>query len=130
MGCGVETGLNLKHRDATHKPMQDSTEPKLSTKSVNKRRKFTVSFPEEAVPIIQEERKRLKMSMSQFVNSLVAYQCWCEKRHHLTGDAAQEGGAAELAMWKEIIADRGKEKKTGSYFAHAAAEIVLKNLDA
>lgn len=111
--------------------MQDSTEPNLSTRRpAKKRAKFTISFPAEALDLIHEERRKRKMSMSEFVNSLVAYQCWCEREHHLTGQAVREGGPAEVGMWKEIRADRGKEKKTGTFFAHRAAEVVAQKLDA
>lgn len=89
------------------------------------RRKVSSTVPEEAIPVIEAMRAKLKMTMAQLIDSLLAYACWCEKEHHLTGQAVIAGGAQERAMWAEIVRDFGKPGKTGSYFEHAAARHIM-----
>lgn len=89
-----------------------------------KRFKTNVSFPGEAMPAIHALRRKWKMTLPQFINTLVAYGCWAERDPHLTGPPVLDGGASEQAMWEEIIKDAGKEKKTGSFFAHRVEEVI------
>lgn len=114
---------------ASKKPFPRTSDPevihKSGKKSLHKRKKVSTSVPMEAVPVIDALRRRLKMSMAQLMNSLLAYAAWCEKDHALTGDAVRQGGAAERAMWAEIVRDFGKPDKTGSYFEHIVEERLL-----
>jgi hypothetical protein len=94
-----------------------------------KKIKRTVSTPGEAEEMIQKRLEQLSQyyeSFQDYVNSLIAYDCWAEKDHALTGQAFSPGcRKTELPkLWTEIIRDFGKPDKTGSYFAHRAEEFV------
>lgn len=118
--------------------MADSTDPELFTtqevrqlpkrKPRLKRVKITFTIPGEAASVVHAERRKRKMSMSELLNSLLAYQCWSEKEHALTGDAVKSRDGEQL-LWEEINRDYGKPNKTGSYFAHRVARAVAKLID-
>jgi hypothetical protein len=91
-----------------------------------KKIKHTVSTPGEAEEMIQKRLEQLKSyyggNFQDYVNSLIAYDCWAEKDHLLTGPAFKKKDE-RTALWKEIIRDFGKPNKTGSYFEHRLDEI-------
>jgi len=95
-----------------------------------KRVKRTVSTPGEGEEKIQARLALLNMTFQQYVNSLVTYDCWAEKPHTLTGEACRLGGAEEQRLWAEVNRDFGKKDKTGSYFEHRVAELVLAKIKA
>jgi hypothetical protein len=105
---------------------------------MEKRITRSVSTPGEAEPIIRARLKALGMTYQEYVASLVAYDCWAEKPHLLTGEECRghrndkEAREKEVRMWAEIAADFGKtdkDTKPGSYFAHRAAEIMRRKLE-
>ncbi len=95
----------------------------------------SVSTPGEAEAVIQDRLAKLGMTFQEYVASLIAYDCWAEKPHLLTGDACKghrRGKAArehEARLWREIVGFYGKPKKTGSFFAHEVARTVAKMVD-
>lgn len=104
---------------------QDSKLPELFTMALLKRVKRTVTTPGEAEEILQRRLATLGMTFQEYVASLISYDCWAEKPHMLTGDACKGSKAGEERLWQEIIRDFGKTPKTGSYFEHRVAELVL-----
>ena len=98
----------------------------------------SVSTPGEAEEIILKRIRDLGMTFQEYVASLIAYDCWAEKPHLLTGDSSKghrndkAAREEEIRMWAEIRADFGVEDKAvkpGSYFAHRAAEIMRRKLE-
>src|SRR4051812_33448321 len=116
------------HRENTHNAMSDSFSPDLFTDAPLKRMKRVVTTPGEAEGVLRARLKSLDMTFQEYVASLIAYDCWAEKPHILTGDAVRghkhgkDARENELRLWREIAADFGKREKTGSYFAHRVAE--------
>lgn len=86
------------------------------------RSKHTISVPSIADDTIERRIEALGMSFTEYVASLIAYDCWAEKPHILTGQACTGEKEDEERLWREIIADAGKPDKTGSYFEHRARE--------
>lgn len=116
------------------KPVGESREGELFTDTEGKRGgqsryKIQSSIPGEAKPVFEAMRRRLKMTMAEFINSAIAYACWSEKEHTMTGEAVREGGEAEEKMWAEIVRDFGKQGKTGSFFQHALDREMQRLLD-
>lgn len=90
------------------------------------RTKRSVTTPAIADGIIERRWEALGFeNFSEYVNSLVAYDCWAEKAHVLTGDACSGERINEEILWREIIADEGKPDKVGSFFAHRVKEFLL-----
>jgi hypothetical protein len=119
--------------NADNRP-QDSFDPDLFTDS-EARTKRVVTTPGEAEGIIQARLRALGMTFQEYVASLIAYDCWAEKPHLLTGDVcignkhSKDARERELRLWREIAADFGKPEKTGSFFSHRVAEAVRKVLE-
>jgi hypothetical protein len=90
-----------------------------------KREKRSVSYPGEAQEIVQKRLEQLGMTFQEYVASLITYDCWAEKPHLFTGDACKGTKADEQRLWAEIVRDFGKPNKTGSFFEHRVAELVL-----
>lgn len=91
-----------------------------------KKDKHTVSTPGEAREMIESRLKQLAKyygdSFQKYTNSLIAYDCWAEKDHLLTGPAFVHDEQT-AALWMEVIRDFGKKNKTGSWFEHRLQEI-------
>jgi hypothetical protein len=93
-----------------------------------KRTKRTVTTPGEAEEILQQRMQALGMTFQQYVASLIAYDCWAEKPHALTGQACTAGRADEQLLWQEVIRDFGKPNKTGGFFEHRLEELLRERL--
>jgi hypothetical protein len=91
-----------------------------------KRIKRTATTPGEAEPVIQARLKKLGMTWQQYVSSLVAYDCWAEKEHLLTGESIRDGRDSEEHLWREIVADFGQPNKTGGFFEHRLEELLAR----
>ena len=89
------------------------------------RTKRSVTTPAEADEIIQKRLAQLGMTFQQYVDSLISYDLWAEKPHLFTGDACRGKRPEQERLWSEVISDFGKSEKTGSYFEHRVAELVL-----
>lgn len=109
--------------------------PKLFTDSRLKRITRSVSTPGEAEDIIQGRLKALGLTFQEYVASLIAYDCYAEKPHLLTGDmckghaAGKQGRDKERRLWEEIRREMGNPNKTGSFFGHVIAELVRKKME-
>lgn len=114
--------------------MENESDGKLFTSAL-KRVVRSVSTPGEAEAMIQDRLAKLGMTFQEYVTSLIAFDCWAEKPHALTGDAAKghrrgkESREQEMRLWRELIRDYGKPNKTGSFFAHALGRAVAKIVD-
>lgn len=93
-----------------------------------KRTKRTVTTPGEAEEILQKRLAALGMSFQQYVASLIAYDCWAEKPHALTGQACTGSRSDEQRLWLEVIRDFGKPDKTGGFFEHRLEELLRERL--
>lgn len=93
-----------------------------------KRTKRTVTTPGEAEGILRARLDALGMTFQQYVVSLIAYDCWAEKPHALTGQACTGGRADEQRLWLEVIRDFGKPEKTGGFFEHRLEELLRERL--
>lgn len=95
----------------------------------------SVSTPGEAEDIIQGRLRALGLTFQEYVASLIAYDCYAEKPHLLTGDlckghaAGKEGRDNERRLWAEIRREMGNANKTGSFFGHVIAELVRKKME-
>jgi len=92
------------------------------------RTKRSVTTPAIADATIEARLQKLGVNFSEYVNSLITYDCWAEKDHAFTGDACKGERIDEERLWKEIIADAGKPNKVGSYFEHRVAALVMAKL--
>lgn len=92
------------------------------------RTKRSVTTPAIADPVILKRLQQLGMTFQQYINSLIAYDCWAEKPHLLTGQACTGTREDEAKLWSEVVADFGKPDKTGSYFEHRVARLVIERL--
>ncbi len=93
-----------------------------------KRIKRTVTTPGEAEAILHQRLQALGMTFQQYVASLIAYDCWAEKAHALTGQACTAGRSDEQLLWLEVIRDFGKPNKTGGFFEHRLEELLHERL--
>jgi hypothetical protein len=93
-----------------------------------KRSKRTVTTPGEAEEILRKRLDALGMTFQQYVASLIAYDCWAEKPHALTGQACTGSRADEHLLWQEVIRDFGKPDKTGGFFEHRLEELLRERL--
>lgn len=128
----------MRDRTSTSNGMAKENEDELFTLPLLSRVTRSVSTPGEAEEIIKARLKVLGMTFQEYVASLIAYDCWAEKPHLLTGEQCRghrndkQAREEERRMWAEIGADFGKVDKAdkpGSYFAHRAAEIMRQKLD-
>jgi hypothetical protein len=89
-----------------------------------KRQTFKFSIPMDAVPILRDFMRRVGFyaTEGELAESTVAYALWCEQMHHLTGPSFRDRHT-RAQMWREIVADYGKPKKSGSFFEHRLEEI-------
>lgn len=91
-----------------------------------KRLTIRFSIPGEMEPILRDFMKRVGFyaTPGELVESTLAYALWCEQMHHLTGPSFRNRETRQK-MWAEVVADYGKEKKTGSYFVHRMEELLM-----
>lgn len=92
------------------------------------RTKHTVTTPAVANDLIKKRLKALGMTFQEYVNSLIAYDCWAERPHILTGDACTGSKRDEERLWIEVVSDFGKPDKAGSFFEHRARDFVQKRV--